>query len=132
MSWKEDDITALFYSINEFCKIYKQWGQRNLISKVGSRSRTGKSSLSDMLFIMIMLHLSNFRNFKLFYEYGIKGRFEGHTDSYVFNLWIEKFLLQELEPGLVVILDNASFHKSLRIIELIKVADCIILFLPPH
>lgn len=59
-------------------------------------------------------------------------RFEGYADTYVFNLWIEKFLVSNLEPGLTVILDNASFHKSLRTIELIEGAGCRVLFLPPY
>ena len=32
----------------------------------------------------------------------------------LFEIWIEKFLIQELKPGQVVIIDNAAFHKSKR------------------
>lgn len=73
-----DDITALFYCIDEFCQIYKEWETSKLIPRLGIRHRCGKLSLSEMLCIEIMFHLSGFKNFKLFYEYGIKGRYQGY------------------------------------------------------
>ena len=59
-------------------------------------------------------------------------RFEGYTDTRVFNLWLETFLLPCLKPGQVVIMDNATFHKSKTTRELIEKADCHLLFLPPY
>jgi transposase len=59
-------------------------------------------------------------------------RFDGHTDSVVFNLWVENILLPELKSGQVVILDNASFHKSKTTRQLIESADCQLLFQPPY
>jgi transposase len=41
-------------------------------------------------------------------------------------------LIPELKPGQVVILDNASFHKSKASIEIIEKAGCEVLFLPPY
>ena len=59
-------------------------------------------------------------------------RFDGYTDSHVFNLWLEHCLLPELKPGQVLILDNATFHKSLKTQALIASAHCSLLFLPPY
>lgn len=50
----------------------------------------------------------------------------------MFNLWIEQFLIPELQPGQVVIMDNASFHKSQKTKDLINSAGCKTLFLPPY
>lgn len=47
-------------------------------------------------------------------------------------MWIEKFLIPELSPGQVVIMDNATFHKSKKTQELIEKASCRVLFLPPY
>ena len=33
---------------------------------------------------------------------------------------------------MVVVIDNASFHKSKKIVELIQAANCKIIFLPPY
>lgn len=35
-------------------------------------------------------------------------------------------------PGMIVVMDNANFHKSCRIKELIKDAKCQLLYLPPY
>lgn len=37
-----------------------------------------------------------------------------------------------LKPGQTVIIDNASFHKSKKIIELIESVGCKVIFLPPY
>ena len=58
--------------------------------------------------------------------------FEGHTNTEVFINWLEKVLIPELRPGQVVIMDNASFHKSKRIQEIIAAHGCHLLYLPPY
>jgi transposase len=47
-------------------------------------------------------------------------------------MWLKDFLIPELKPGQVVIMDNATFHKSQKSEELIKQSGCQILFLPPY
>lgn len=58
--------------------------------------------------------------------------FYGSCNTEIFNLWVEKILLPELKPGQVVILDNASFHKSKKTREIIENAGCRVIFLPPY
>ena len=58
--------------------------------------------------------------------------FEGYTNSEVFNLWIKDFLLPELKPNQVIIMDNASFHKLKRTRELIESVGCQLIYLPPY
>jgi transposase len=55
-----------------------------------------------------------------------------NTNTQVFNTWVEDCLCKALEPGDVVILDNASFHKSKATIELIEAVGACVLFLPPY
>lgn len=73
-----NDITRIFYCIDEFCKVYEEWEKRKLIPKVGKRSREGKLSLSEMLSIEIMYHMSGFRDFKSYYKYGICMKYKGY------------------------------------------------------
>lgn len=47
-------------------------------------------------------------------------------------MWIETFLVPVLKPGQVVILDNATFHKSEKTRRLIENVGCSLLFLPPY
>jgi transposase len=58
--------------------------------------------------------------------------YTGTCNTILFNIWLEKVLVPELMPGQVVILDNASFHKSKTSIEIIQKAGCKVLFLPPY
>jgi transposase len=59
-------------------------------------------------------------------------RFKWTTNTEIFNKWIETCLVPDLEKWDVVILDNASFHKSERTKKLIEEAWASILFLPPY
>ena len=58
--------------------------------------------------------------------------YTGTCNTSLFNAWLEQILVPELRPGQVVILDNASFHKSQASIEIIQKAGCEVLFLPPY
>lgn len=58
--------------------------------------------------------------------------FEGYSNAIVYETYIERVLIPVLRPGMVLIIDNASFHKSKKTIELIEAAKCRIIFLPPY
>ncbi len=50
----------------------------------------------------------------------------------VFEAWIRQELLPVLPNGNIVVMDNASFHKSEKTQELIEAAGCLLEFLPPY
>ena len=58
--------------------------------------------------------------------------FYGSCNTELFNSWVENILIKELKPGQIVIMDNASFHKSLKTKELIESVGCKIMFLPTY
>lgn len=58
--------------------------------------------------------------------------FNGSCNTEVFEIWVEKFLISELKPGQVVIMDNVSFHKSAKARKLIESVQCEIIFLPAY
>jgi transposase len=58
--------------------------------------------------------------------------FKGYCNSALVEAWVQQVLVKELKPGQVVVLDNASFHKSLTIRDVIAQAGCSVLFLPPY
>ena len=49
-----------------------------------------------------------------------------------YKTYIEKVLAPTLRRGMVLVIDNARFHKSKEIIELIEAVGCKVLFLPPY
>jgi transposase len=58
--------------------------------------------------------------------------FNGSCNTKTFESWVEEFLIKELKSGQVVVMDNASFHKSQRTKDLIESVGCRLLFLPPY
>lgn len=58
--------------------------------------------------------------------------FNGSCDTLVFECWVEQFLIKELKPDQIVVMDNAAFHKSQKTIELIESIKCRVIFLPPY
>lgn len=57
---------------------------------------------------------------------------DGAINRVVFETWLETCLLPTLEPGKVVILDNATFHHGGRIAQLLESAGCRLLYLPAY
>ena len=58
--------------------------------------------------------------------------FEGYSNASTFETYVEKVLVPELRPGMVIVIDNARFHKSAKAEQLIKDAGCRLVFLPPY
>lgn len=58
--------------------------------------------------------------------------FEGTCDTALFNVWLKQELIPSLTAGQVLILDNASFHKSEETRKLVESHGCEVLFLPPY
>ena len=55
-----------------------------------------------------------------------------NTNTSFIEFWVEQFLVKALKPGQIVIWDNASFHKSVKVKEMIERAGCKLMFLPPY
>lgn len=47
-------------------------------------------------------------------------------------MWLEQCLLPQLQPGSVIVIDNASFHRSDVIDEIVAQAECELWYLPPY
>jgi len=72
-------------ALNDYARLYEIWEQENLISSARKRNRRGKLSLGEMLFIMVLFHLSAYKDFKHFWIYGIEHEYRscfGELPSY--------------------------------------------------
>jgi len=58
--------------------------------------------------------------------------FSGSTNMGLFNGWFEHILCPALKPGQIVLLDNASFHKSSDLFDMVEEVGCRLIFLPPY
>ena len=69
------DITALYCCLDDFCKLFEEWEAHRLVPSQTTRQRAGKLSRSEMLFIMVLFHLSPYKHFKAFYLCGIRREY---------------------------------------------------------
>ena len=97
------DITALFVCLDEFCKSYEEWEKYRLIDTGRKRYRDCEMTLSEMLTIMVLFHLSPCKNFKYFYSF------------YVFNLHKKEF------PSLL------SYNRFVQLMPRLFIPLCILL-----
>ncbi|ETZ07434.1 hypothetical protein P618_200382 [Holospora obtusa F1] len=50
--------------------------------------------------------------------------FNDFFNTQLFEAWVAQFLIKELKPGQIVMMDNASFHKSQKTRKLFESARC--------
>jgi hypothetical protein len=62
------DIVALFFDLDKFTQTFEPvWNRRMLVSGGRRRIRAGRLCLSEVMTIMVLFHVSNYRDFKHFY-----------------------------------------------------------------
>ena len=105
------DITALYCCLDDFCKVFADWEAHRLIPSEQTRQRPGKLSRSEMLFIVVLFHLSPFKHFKAFYLYGIGQKYRAcfgnlpHYDRFV-------SLMPRLFAPLMILLHSLSGEQT--------------------
>jgi putative transposase len=58
--------------------------------------------------------------------------FDGPIDGECFLAWALQFLVPDLRPGDIVVMDNLSSHKNKAVREAIRAAGAKLFFLPPY
>jgi transposase len=57
---------------------------------------------------------------------------DGAVNRIAFEAFVEQILVPTLSPGDMVVMDNLSSHKGVRVQQLIQAADARLLYLPPY
>lgn len=58
--------------------------------------------------------------------------FTGSINTPVFNSWVRQDLLSKVPPNSVIVMDNATFHKSVELRKMIEEAGHALEYLPPY
>ena len=58
--------------------------------------------------------------------------FDGPIDGESFLAWVVQFLVPDLRPGDIVVMDNLSSHKNKGVRQAIRAAGAKLFFLPPY
>jgi transposase len=58
--------------------------------------------------------------------------FQGHCNTEVFEQYLEKILIPQLTTRNIVITDNASFHQSVKIKNLMYASGSKLVYLPAY
>ena len=57
---------------------------------------------------------------------------DGPINAISFLAWVEQFLIPELEPGSILVIDNLGSHKGSQVRKRLKAAGIKLFFLPPY
>jgi transposase len=57
---------------------------------------------------------------------------DGPLNGESFSQYVEAWLVAELVPGNIVVMDNLPVHKNKRVAAAIEAAGCMLVFLPPY
>jgi transposase len=58
--------------------------------------------------------------------------FEGACNRDLFEMWLLECLLPKLQAGDIIVIDNATFHRSQYINEIVALSGCEIWYLPTY
>ena len=70
-----NSTVALFCCLDDFAKLFEQWERHHLIPSTRQRRRGGKLCLGEMLSIMVLFHISAYKDFKHFWLYGLRHEY---------------------------------------------------------
>jgi transposase len=58
--------------------------------------------------------------------------YDWSMNSAFFLVWFTYFLLPALDPGTIIVMDNARFHPREKLFELAKIYNCRVVFQPKY
>jgi hypothetical protein len=104
-------ITEIFFNIDEFAKVFEPALRKNLIGTgKNTRNRPGKMSMSEIMTVSVIYHVSGFKNLKHFYIYYVQKHMQKEFPQTVsYNRFVE--LMQANMLPLVIFMKTCCLGK---------------------
>ena len=127
------NILALFFDIDEFCKLFEPiWKKHLLESESKKRNRERSLSLSDVMTILVLFHISGYRNLKRFYLDSVCEHLRAEFPSLVSYTRFVEFERDALIPLAAYLQTKRGRCTGISFVDSTKIAVCENLRIPQH
>jgi hypothetical protein len=127
------DILALFFDIDEFCKRFEPiWNNYLVAGNIKKRTRQRTLSLSEVMTILVLFHISGYRNLKQFYlEFICKYLRSEFPHQVCYSRFVE-FERDALIPLAAYLQTRRGNCTGISFVDSTKIAVCENLRIPQH
>lgn len=127
------DILTVFFEIDEFCKLFEPlWNNHLLAGEVKKRNRGRSLSLSEVMTILTLFHISGYRNLKQFYlEFVCQYLNREFPRLVSYNRFVE-FERDALIPLAAYLETKRGICTGISFVDSTKLAVCENLRIPQH
>jgi hypothetical protein len=116
-------IITVFFLVDNFYKIFKNWEKNNLLASTKTRQRDGNLTLSELLALVLFFYLSPCRDFKNYYLYYIPSKYPNYFKlvgySRIVQLW-QRLVL----PVSIIMYMLTGERTGIYFVESTKLAIC--------
>jgi transposase len=127
------DILALFFDIDEFCRIFEPvWNQHLLDQERKKRNRQRSLALSEVMTILVLFHISGYRNLKQFYLEFVGLHLKAEFPALVSYTRFVEFERDALIPLAAYLETKRGQCTGISFIDSTKIAVCENLRIPQH
>jgi PIN domain nuclease of toxin-antitoxin system len=127
------DILTLFFDIDEFCLAFEPLWNHHLLTNNGKkRNRKRNLSLSEVMTILVLFHISGYRNLKTFYLEFVCQHLSAEFPGLVsYNRFVE-FERDALIPLAAYLETKRGDCTGISFVDSTKIAVCENLRIPQH
>lgn len=127
------DILTLFFDIDEFCKAFEPlWNKHLLEADTKKRNRQRSLAVSEVLTILVLFHLSGYRNLKTFYLLHVCQHLRAEFPALVSYSRFVEYQRDALLPLAAYLQTRRGTCTGISFVDSTKLAVCENLRIPQH
>ncbi len=127
------DILTLFCDIDEFCKEFEPlWNKHLLEAETKKRNRPRQLARSEVLTLLVLFHLSGYRNLKTFYVQFVCQHLRAEFPALVSYSRFVEYEREALIPLAAYLQTRRGACTGISFVDATKIAVCENLRIPQH